>query len=148
MTMFAGLDVGFKRTAVSVVDGAGKSVWACSEAWRIGLSGSLHGRAAGSGCGEEPTSEVGQSGCLCAGEDAAGRLVQCGAREERGESPAQGAAEGARPARGGQARARQAGARAATTVRHQTFLTGPPPPPPPPDTTPPSVPTGLTATAV
>jgi len=27
MTMFAGLDVGFKRTAVCVVDGAGKSVW-------------------------------------------------------------------------------------------------------------------------
>ena len=27
MKMFAGLDVGFKRTAVCVVDGAGKSVW-------------------------------------------------------------------------------------------------------------------------
>ena len=27
MTMFAGLDVGFKRTAVCVVDGSGRIVW-------------------------------------------------------------------------------------------------------------------------
>lgn len=27
MTMFAGLDVGFKRTAVCVIDGAGGLVW-------------------------------------------------------------------------------------------------------------------------
>ena len=27
MTMFAGLDVGFKRTAVCVVDGSGRTVW-------------------------------------------------------------------------------------------------------------------------
>jgi hypothetical protein len=85
MTMFAGLDVGFKRTAVCVVDGGrvfGRELWtpirrrlqrrciggvpssrsrageradlalACSEAWRIGLSDSLPGRASGGGCGE------------------------------------------------------------------------------------------------
>jgi hypothetical protein len=27
MTMFAGLDVGFKRTSVCVIDGDGRSVW-------------------------------------------------------------------------------------------------------------------------
>jgi transposase len=49
MTMFAGLDVGFKRTAVCVVDGSGRSVWrgvvdthpeaiaAALKRWRNGL---------------------------------------------------------------------------------------------------------------
>ena len=49
MTMFAGLDVGFKRTAVCVVDGSGRTVWrgvvdthpeaiaAALKRWRNGL---------------------------------------------------------------------------------------------------------------
>jgi hypothetical protein len=64
---------------------------ACSEAWRIGLSDSLHGRASGGRCSEEPTSEVGQSGYLRTGGDAADGLVQRGTCQEREPPPAQGA---------------------------------------------------------
>ena len=133
MTMFAGLDVGFKRTAVCVVDGTGRTVWrgvvdthpeaiaaalkrwriglervragdridvamAGTRAWRLGLSGGLHGCASGGGCGQEPAGEVGQGGCICAGGDAANRLVQRGTCEERREPSAHGGAGGDRGA--------------------------------------------------
>ncbi len=104
MKMFAGLDVGFKRTAVSVIDERGGIIWRgvidthptalTSARWRgalakvgleswsmspwlargtahVGLCGGVHGCAARGRCNQEPVGEVGQSGCLCVGGDAA-----------------------------------------------------------------------------
>src|SRR5262249_15548036 len=130
MRMFAGLDVGFKRTAVCVVDEAGRIVWrgmgdthpeALSRAlqhWggklaKIGLeSGSMTPwlvrelakvgfpvvcmDARRGGCGQEPAGEIGQGGCLCAGRDAADRVVPHGVCKVARQSPAEGHAGGAR----------------------------------------------------
>jgi hypothetical protein len=48
---------------------------------RARFRGGLHGRPSRSGCDQEPAGEVGQSGRLCVGGDAADGLVQRGTRE-------------------------------------------------------------------
>jgi len=122
MRMFAGLDVGFKRTAVCVVDEAGKIVWrgvvdthpeALSRAlqhWggklaKIGLeSGSmtpwLVRELAKVGfpvvCMDARAAADAVSGCLCAGRDAADWVVPRGVCKVARQSPAEGHAGGAR----------------------------------------------------
>jgi transposase len=52
--------------------------WLVRELSKVGVSRGVHGRARCGGCGQEPASEIGQGGCLCAGRDAADWVVPRG----------------------------------------------------------------------
>src|SRR6516165_3604083 len=148
MKMFAGLDVGFRRTAVCVLDEAGRIVWrgvvdthpeALSRAlqhWggklaKIGLeSGSmtpwLVRELAKVGfpvvCMDARAAADAVSGCLCAGRDAADWVVPRGVCKVARQSPAEGHAGGARSVGASQTCARQSGARTTAAVWYSTAV--------------------------